>query len=95
MAIKVGKKNLQTNKYNYTWTRDYGDGEYSGIKDQAHVDKDEGYEVCTFIQNLMNKHNLSHQNDVTSIEDALHAPKLSSVVMRTLTRNIFRLFKLG
>lgn len=82
MGVKVGKKHLQTDKYDYIWTRDKGDGEYTGIKDQVKVDKDEGYEVLYFIQTFMNKHGLKTTGDVKKIEDALHHPNLSSEVMR-------------
>ncbi|QVK23137.1 hypothetical protein KHX94_18965 [Shewanella dokdonensis] len=82
MAVKVGKKHLQEGKYKYTWSRDKGDGEYAGKLDQIKVDKDEGYEVLYFIQSFMNKHGLTTTGDVHKIEDALHSPKLSTVVMR-------------
>ncbi|WP_295022323.1 hypothetical protein [Sulfurimonas sp.] len=82
MAIRVKKSNLQPNKYTYTWARDKGDGEYTGIQDQIRIDKDEGYEVLYFIQTLMNKHNLTTLSDVHNIEDLLHKPALSDVVMR-------------
>lgn len=82
MGVKVAKKNLQTDKYTYTWNRDKGDGEYSGILDQIKVDKDEGYEVLYFIQTLMNKHGLKTEKNVHDIEDALHDEALSSIVKR-------------
>jgi len=82
MAIKVAKKNLQTDIYDYVWSRDKGDGEYAGKLDQIKVDKDEGYEVVFFIQAIMNKHGLKTANDVHKIEDALHSSELSSIVMR-------------
>lgn len=81
MAVKVHKKYLQS-KYDYIWSRDKGDGEYAGKLDQIKVDKDEGYEVLYFIQSLMNKHGLTTAQDVTKIENALHSPSLSRVVMR-------------
>ncbi|MEM6191898.1 MULTISPECIES: hypothetical protein [Shewanella] len=83
MAIKLKKTNLQGDVYDYTWSRDKGDGEYAGVLDAIKVDKDEGYEVLYFIQVLMNKHNLTLLKDVHKIEDALHNSKLSSVVLRT------------
>lgn len=82
MAVKVGKSNLQSNKYEYTWDRDKGDSEYAGKLDGIKVDKDEGYEVLYFIQTLMNKHNLTTLADIHKIEDLLHKPALSGVVMR-------------
>ena len=82
MAIKLAKKYLQEDKYEYVWSRDKGDGEYAGKVDKIKVDKDEGYEVLFFIQELMNKHNLSKVKDVHRIEDALHTAKLSPVVSR-------------
>lgn len=82
MGVKVAKKFLQQDKYDYVWNRDKGDGEYTGIKDQIRIDKDEGYEVLYFIQKLMNKHGLKTALDVKKIEDTLHHPSLSSEVMR-------------
>lgn len=95
MSVKVGKKNLQTDKYDYTWNRDKGDGEYTGIKDQIRVDKDEGYEVLYFVQSFMNKYGLTTMGDVKRVEDALHTPSLSSEVMRdTLITKIAKLLNL-
>ena len=82
MAIKVARKNLQTDIYDYIWSRDKGDEEYAGKLDQIKADKDEGYEVMLFIQTLMNKHDLKAANDVHRIEDALHSSELSSNVIR-------------
>jgi len=81
MGVKVARRFLQ-DKYGYVWTRDKGDGEYAGKLDQIKVDKDEGYEVLYFIQELMNKHGLKKASDVKRVEDALHSPSLSSVVIR-------------
>ncbi len=83
MAMRVKKSNLQLDKYDYTWSRDKGDGEYSGKLDGIKVDKDEGYEVTYFIGKFMDKHGLKNIRDVHAIEDALHAKDLSSVVMRS------------
>ena len=82
MGIKLETKHLQTDKYNYIWNRDVGDGKYIGKLDRIKIDKDEGYEVLLFIQELMNKYGLKSTNDVSRIEDALHSKKLSSIVMR-------------
>ncbi|WP_191115721.1 hypothetical protein [Vibrio alginolyticus] len=82
MAVTVARKFLQQDKYDYVWTRDKGDGEYTGIRDQIRIDKDEGYEVLYFIQALMNKHSLKTSGDVHKIEDALHHPNLRAEVMR-------------
>ena len=82
VAVKVARKFLQQDKYDYVWTRDKGDGEYTGLQDQIRIDKDEGYEVLYFIQKLMNKHSLKTSSDVHKIEDALHHPDLRSEVMR-------------
>ena len=82
MAIKVKKSNLQLDRYSYTWSRDKGDGEYTGIHDRIRIDKDEGYEVLYFIETLMNKHGLTYTKDVHKIEDLLHKPALKSEVMR-------------
>ena len=38
MSVKVGRKHLQENLYTYIWSRDKGDGEYTGIKDQERID---------------------------------------------------------
>ncbi|MDD3343101.1 MAG: hypothetical protein PHR87_05960 [Sulfurospirillaceae bacterium] len=82
MAVKVKKSDLQSHKYQYTWNRDLGDGEYTGIQDRIRIDKDEGYEVIYFIQTLMNKYGLKTLGDVHKIEDLLHKPALSGEVMR-------------
>ena len=82
MAIRIKKSDLQPNKYKYTWARDKGDGEYTGIQDRIRIDKDEGYEVLYFIQTLMRKHDLKTLSDVHKIEDLLHKPALKSEVMR-------------
>lgn len=96
MAVKVGKSNLQPNKYKYTWDRDKGDGEYAGKLDGVKVDKDEGYEVIYFIGKFMDKHNMKSVSDVHKIEDALQSKQLSSVVMRSeLTRAIELKLSLG
>lgn len=95
MAVKVSKKYLQDDKYKYTWSRDKGDGEYTGIRDQKRIDKDEGYEVLYFIQAFMNKHSLKKASDVKHIEDALHTPRLSSTIMRDdLIEEIEKILKL-
>ena len=82
MAITVKKSDLQSDKYKYTWNRDLGDGEYTGIQDRIRIDKDEGYEVLYFIKTLMNKHGLKTLGDAHKIEDLLHKPALSGEVMR-------------
>lgn len=87
MSVKLKRQNLQRDnsgeyKYDYIWTRDQGDGEYTGIKDRVRIDKDEGYEVMYFIEYFMNKEELDKLKDAHKIEDALHDPSLSSVVMR-------------
>lgn len=95
MSVKVGKKHLQLDKYEYTWNRDQGDGEYTGIQDQIRVDKDEGYEVLYFIQTFMNQYKLSTTDDVHRVEDALHTPSLSAEVLRdTLITKVARLLSL-
>ena len=73
---------LQTDKYRYVWTRDVGDGEYRGLLDAMRVDKDEGYEVIRFIINFMKKYKLDSVYHAHLIEDTLHSPMLSNVVMR-------------
>lgn len=82
MDIKIGRKHLQNHTYQYTWSRDKGNGEYTGIQDQEKIDKDEGYEVLYFIQTFMNKHNMKTVTDIRKIEDAIHGVSLNSNVMR-------------
>ncbi|QDF29931.1 hypothetical protein [Halarcobacter anaerophilus] len=82
MAVVVKRSNLQKDKYKYIWNRDKGDGEYTGIQDKIRIDKDEGYEVLYFIEVFMNKHGMKYISDVHSIEDALHLPSFSKIVMR-------------
>lgn len=83
MAIRLKRSNLQEDKYTYTWKRDNGDGKYTGPADRTKVDKDEGYEVLEFIENLMNAHSKTTLAQVHAAEDALHKPLLSKVVLRT------------
>ena len=52
MSIKLKKEHLQNDKYNYTWSRDKGDSSYTGTKDRVGIDKDEGYEVLPFVENI-------------------------------------------
>lgn len=59
MAVQVEKKHLQTDKYDYVWSRDDGDSSFKGHSDRIKVDKDEGYEVVYFITKFMNKHSLT------------------------------------
>ena len=83
MAVKLKRSNLQEDKYVYTWKRDKGDGKYIGPLDRAKIDKDEGYEVLEFIENLMNAHRKDKLSDVHAVENALHAPELNTVVSRS------------
>tara|TARA_R110001583_G_scaffold48027_1_gene150231 strand:+ start:9413 stop:9697 length:285 start_codon:yes stop_codon:yes gene_type:complete len=87
MTVKLTAKDL-SGKYAYIWTRDNGDGKSTGIQDRIRVDKDEGYEVIYFIEALMNKHDLTASAYVHRIEELLHAPSLSTVVMRTELNSI-------
>jgi hypothetical protein len=71
-------------KDKYTWKRDKGDGEYKGLADQLKVDKDEGYEVAYFIEKLLEDNNWEVScSNVSIIENVLHKPELSSIIMRT------------
>ncbi|MFA3077995.1 hypothetical protein [Acinetobacter pittii] len=79
---KTIKESLQTNKYDYTWSRDDGDAPFKGKSDRIKVDKDEGYEVVYFIKKFIEKHSLKTVKDVQNVEDALHANDLSSVEYR-------------
>ncbi len=82
MTVTVKRSDLQEHKYKYTWKRDKGDGSYAGPLDQAKVDKDEGYEVAAFIENLMNDHGKTGSKNIHAVEDALHAPQLSTMTSR-------------
>lgn len=82
MAI-VKKSDLQQSKYNYTWDRDKGDGEYTGIRDRERIDKDEGYEVTYFIQTFLNRFNITGtSSNIRAVEDELQRPKYSHIIMR-------------
>lgn len=82
MAVILKRSNLQTDVYTYTWTRDEGDSPYAGIKDRQQVDKDEGYEVLYFLEQLMNKHGKEKLVHVHAAENALHGDDLSKVTDR-------------
>lgn len=82
MAVKLKRSDLQTEVYTYTWTRDEGDSSYAGIKDRREVDKDEGYEVLYFLEQLMNKHEKKNFHELHAAEDALHHQDLSGVTDR-------------
>ena len=83
MSGKISRSNL---KYNYTWKRDNGDGEYTGVQDRIRIDKDEGYEVIYFIERFFKTQFIESFQpslaDLHRVEDILHLPELSSVVMR-------------
>lgn len=53
-----------------------------GLKDRARGDKDEGYEVLHFIEDLMNEYGLTSIEDVHNIENILHIPEYSSIDQR-------------
>lgn len=82
MAVILKRSNLQTDVYTYTWTRDEGDSPYAGIKDRQQVDKDEGYEVLYFLEQLMNKHGKEKLVHVHAAENALHSDDLTKVTDR-------------
>ncbi len=82
MAVTLTQSNLQTDVYTYTWTRDEGDSPYAGIKDRRQVDKDEGYEVLYFLEQLLNKHGKEKLVHVHAAENALHHKDLSKVTDR-------------
>lgn len=82
MAVKLKQSNLQTETYTYTWTRDDGDSPYAGIQDRRQVDKDEGYEVLYFLEQLLNKHGKEKLVDLHAAENALHSTELSKVTDR-------------
>ena len=77
------RKYMQEDIYDYIWTLDDGDTPKKGKQDRIRVDKDEGYEVKYFIEDLIERNDLETTESVVhEIEDALHSPHLSSVVMR-------------
>jgi len=80
--VILKKSDLQGDEYNYTWTRDSGDGENTGTQDRIRVDKDEGYEVLHFIETLINDNDELDKFDVHRIEDILQGDDLSDVDMR-------------
>lgn len=82
MAVILKRSNLQTETYTYTWTRDEGDSPYAGFEDRRQVDKDEGYEVLYFLEQLMNKHGKEKLVHVHAAENALHHKDLSKVTDR-------------
>jgi len=82
MTVILKRSDLQTDVYNYTWTRDEGDSPYAGVKDRQQVDKDEGYEVLYFLERLMNKHGKEKLVHVHAAENALHHKDLSKVTDR-------------
>lgn len=82
MAVTLKRSNLQTDVYTYTWTRDEGDSPYAGIQDRRQVDKDEGYEVLYFLEQLLNKHDKTKVHELHAAEDALHHKDLSKVTDR-------------
>lgn len=86
---------LRESNYSYTWKRDNGDGKYTGKIDRERVDKDEGYEVAYFIEQILKNNNwaISCKN-VSLIEKKLQLKELSSVVMRNeLEKKIVSMFK--
>lgn len=80
MNGKIPRSNL---KYEYIWKRDNGDGEYTGVQDRIRIDKDEGYEVLYFIEQFFKSQFIQPTlADLHRVEDILHMPELSGVVMR-------------
>jgi hypothetical protein len=82
MAVTLKRSDLQTNIYTYTWTRDEGDSPYAGIQDRRQIDKDEGYEVLYFLEQLLNKHDKKKVKELHAAEDALHSDDLSEITDR-------------
>lgn len=79
----VKKSDLQQSKYNYTWSRDQGDGEYTGIRDRERIDKDEGYEVTYFIQAFLNRFSKpATLENIRAVEDELQRSQYSRIVLR-------------
>ena len=70
-------------QYKYTWKRDSGDSPYTGRLDRIKVDKDEGYEVVSFIEGFCKKYNIDlSEKNVQIIEEKLHLNELSNIQMR-------------
>lgn len=82
MVVTLKRSNLQGDIYTYTWSRDDGDSPYKGLEDRRQVDKDEGYEVLYFLEQLLNKHDKETLADLHAAEDALHRKDLSKVTDR-------------
>lgn len=82
MPIKVARKHIQQEKYDYIWKVDKGDGVYTGIRSKKKIDKYEGYEVLYFIQTFMNKHRLNTVSAIRRIEDDLHSLELQAIEAR-------------
>ncbi|NVD08266.1 hypothetical protein FCU94_15470 [Vibrio sp. JPW-9-11-11] len=82
MVVKLKKSDLQTEKYDYIWQRDAGDGTYTGSLDRKKVDKDEGYEVLYLLEAFINDNNLDYSQElVHQLEDTMHSK--SEVVERS------------
>lgn len=79
MAIKLKQSDL---KHQYTWRRDDGDSPDTGAQDRRQVDKDEGYEVLYFLEQLLNKHGKKDRADLNAAESAFHTKELSQITDR-------------
>ena len=77
MSVKSYLKN------EYIWSRDSGDSSYTGRLDRMKVDKDEGYEVVSFIEGFCKEYGIViNEKNVQVIEKKLHLSELSNVQMR-------------
>lgn len=80
-SVEICLRNSEIHKY--IWIRDTGDTKYKGKIDRERVDKDEGYEVSYFIEQLLKDNNWKTScKNVKLIEKKLHSKELSSVIMR-------------
>jgi len=74
------KSHLQ---YQYKWTTDHGDDpNYRSILDRNKIDRDEGYEVLYFIQDYIEKKNLTIK-DGQKIERILRINIPSHITLRS------------
>lgn len=79
MTYKVTKADLNQEQYQYTWSRDAGDGPATGAQDRAKLDKNEGYEVLHMIQRVYDFFEWEVSRKVAQVEDHLHSHALAGI----------------
>ncbi len=72
MLIKLAKENLQRLKYTYTWEDDKP-------SESSKLDRENGFEVLSFIEDFMNRYDLNKLSDAHKVEDMLHRKKLADI----------------